>query len=240
MGLGLSKNEAEVYISLLELGQVGLTEIATKSKINRTSLYKVIKQLEEKKLIKVAIRGKRKVYFAEAPNELQKLAQDRLSLTEELLPTLLSLTSQSKVRPTLQYLEGIEGIIKAFRETLSSTDKVILAFSGIDVLAFKSKALLKFWEGEYANQRIKKGIKVRLIAPDGELGQQMKKRGEKELRETKLLPASSYQFESEIHVYDDIVAFISFSQGEEFAIRVKSKPLATTLKMIWRIVWNSA
>lgn len=58
-------------------------------------------------------------------------------------------------------------------------------------------------------------------------------------RESRMVPASSYNFEGEILMYDNIVCFISYTEDEEFALSLESKAIAKTLRMIWQIVWNA-
>ena len=238
--IGLKEKEAKVYLSLLELGPSSLTAIAQNLQMNRTSLYDVLAGLEEKQLLIVSVSGKRKVYAAETPEKLKILLKERLASINDLLPELLSITQKGKVKPTLKYLEGIEGIKSAFLDSLQAKSKTIIGFSGVEALTVENKALLRFWEKEYMPKRKKKGVKVQLIMPDSKMGKYMKENDERDLRESRLLPASSYDFSSEIYVWDDVLAFTSYSQGEEFALQIESKPIADTVRMIFRIVWNQA
>lgn len=238
--LGLNKREAQVYLALLELGTVGISQIAKKMNANRTTLYGALDGLVEKDLVRISILGKRKVYSAQSPKMIEDILKKRLSVAGELVPQLLSLENTGATKPTFRYLDGVEGIKTAFRDSLSAKNKTIVGFSGVEALTQKNKGLLRFWEKEYMPTRKKKNVLVKLVMPDGKMGKYMKKNDQRDLRESRLVPESSYDFKSEIYVWDDVVAFTSYSQGEEFALQIESQPIADTVRMIFQIVWNQA
>ncbi len=241
-GIGLDPKEAKVYLALLEIGQGGLSEIALKSKLNRTSLYPILTTLLEKKFISLSIKGRRKVYIVEPPTGIKKLLKEKVSAFDELLPGLLLVASQSPVKPVITFREGFEGIKEAFRESLRANDKVLLAFCEPNILGkHHNHALQTFWEKEYMPKRKQLGRSVRIIFPDNEMGRAYHALdGEESTRESRLLPASQYPFECEIHVYDDTVGFVSYNEHEQFVLQIKSGPIARTVKLIWQIVWKSA
>ena len=41
-------------------------------------------------------------------------------------------------------------------------------------------------------------------------------------------------------MYDNIVAFISYTQYEEFAMAIESPAIAQTLKMAWQFMWEAS
>ncbi len=236
--LGLDKNEAKIYLSLLELGPSGISEIAQKAEMNRTTLYSVFDRLIEKGLLSISISGKRRVYTAESPGKVKQIIKDQLAVLDELMPELLSRVRTIKNKPVFRYLDGLEGIKIAFLDSLKTKDETIIGFSGIEALTVSNKSLLRFWENEYIPKRKKLKKFVRLILPENEIGQNFKDKDAEHFRESKMVPGSRYNFECEIHTYDDIVTVVSYSQGEEFALEIKSKPIANTIKMIFQIVWT--
>lgn len=80
--IGLSENEAEVYIALLELGSATAQEIAAKSGIKRTTIYVQIEALMKMGLVtsfeKEMSKGKApKTYFrAEDPEHLKNIVEN--------------------------------------------------------------------------------------------------------------------------------------------------------------------
>lgn len=240
--LGLSAKEARVYLAILSMGSGGLSGIATKSEGNRSSLYPILDTLLEKKFITISIQGKRKVYQAAPPEEIKHLLKEKLSAFDDILPGLLSMANKSRVKPVITFREGFEGIKEAFRDTLKAKDKVVLAFCAPDVLTRpNNRALQVFWENEYIPKRTKSGRLVKIIFPDDKVARAYHEQdGPHSSRESRFVPLAQYPFECEIQIYDDVVVFVSYNEHEEFALRVKSGPIARTMKLIWQIVWNVA
>lgn len=239
--LGLSPKEGQIYLAVLGLGSGGLSDIAEKSGVNRTSLYPLLTSLLKKKFLTLSIKGKRKVYQAESPELIKGLLKEKMSVLEDILPTLLTIAHTSPVKPVITFREGFEGVKEAFRDSLKSHDKVALIFSSPDALTKHNRqALRAFWEKEYIPRRTKLGRSVKIIFPDGEVARMYHARNSEQSRESRFIPMSHYPFECEIQIFDDTVAFISYCEREEFALQIKSGPIARTVRLIWQIVWNSA
>ncbi len=237
--IGLTNDEAAVYVASLELGPATVLEIARKSELNRTTLYAVIERLMQKKLMIRSMHGKRTVFVAEPPEKLQILLKERLAKLNDVLPELISLGRKGVYKPKMKYFEGIDGVKSVYRDSLQSKDKTLYAFVGVERLNVRSNALNAFWDKEYIPARKKSGLFGRLVIPDNAVGRAFKKRDVTSNRESRFVPASTYNFEGEIMMYDDVVLFISYTEDEEFALSLESKAIAKTLKMIWQIVWNA-
>lgn len=236
--IGLEPDEAAVYAAALELGSATVLELARKTGLNRTTLYSVVERLIEQRLLVRSVAGKRTVYLAEPPEKLKAMLNDRLSKLDGLLPELLSLARTSVYKPRIRYVEGIDGIKGAYRDSLAAKDKQLVAFVGVERLNVRSKELNAFWDGEYRTGRIKNGIHGRLVVPDNAEGRAFKAKDAESNRQSKLVPAKNYNFEGEILMYDDTVCFVSYADGESFALTLESRAIVRTLRMIWEIVWN--
>ena len=69
--IGLSEKEAEVYLSLLEGDSYSILVLSKKTKINRTTIYSVIKSLSEKGLVSETTINTKTNYHAESPDRLE-------------------------------------------------------------------------------------------------------------------------------------------------------------------------
>ena len=236
---GLSADEAKAYLASLELGPATILEISRKTGLNRTTLYAIVHQLVEKRFIATAPHGKRILFTAESPEKLEVFFKERLAMFSDVLPELISLSKNGIVKPKMRYYDGLEGIKTIYRNSVKSIDPVLYSFCGIERLSTRSKELIVFWEKEYIPAREKSGHFGRLIIPDNAEGRAWKAKDAVSNRECRLVPASQYNFEGEVLLYDDTVAFISYTEDEEFALSLESKAIAKTLKMIWQIVWNA-
>ena len=97
--------------------------------------------------------------------------------------------------------------------------------------------LPKYFPGYY-QRRAKKGVAIRAILPDTPESRERQSRDEKELRESRLVPAKAYDFSPEINIYDDKVAIISLA--EKLGIIIESKEIAEAHKKIFELAWKGA
>ncbi len=237
---GLDENEARVFLCLLEMGPSGISEVARRANMNRTTLYAVFDRLSEKSLLTFSVQGKRRTYVAQPPEQVKKMIQDRLAIFEELLPDLLNRRKKSAQKPVLKYFDGLEGIKTVFLDSLQAKDEEIIGFCGVEALQSTDKALRLFWEREYIPKRKARKKFVRLIVPENEEGREFRENDAEQYRESRMVSGSRYNFECEIHAYDDTVAIVSYSKGEEFAVEIISKPIANTVKMLFQVIWTVA
>ena len=108
--LGLSENEAKVYMAMLELGPSVVVEISRKSQINRPTTYVQIESLKKKGLVSTQTKGKKQIFIAESPDKLELLIDSELKTVENkkselnnFLPELLSLFNSSGERPHVKF-----------------------------------------------------------------------------------------------------------------------------------------
>ncbi len=238
--LGITDKEATVYLLALEQGPLSITQISTKSGINRVTLYELISSLQTRGLILESAKGKRRVFYAAPPELLKRLLGEKVEQFDSILPTLASMASHSQIKPRITYLEGIQGIKDSYRRGLTAKDDLIFGFVGFEALTQKSQALAHFFEDEYIPKRKEYKKMGRIITPDNEIGKAYRDQDNEHYRETRLVPANRYNFELEIQMYDNTVAIMSYTKDEEFALLIESKALSNTVKMIWQIVWASA
>ena len=73
--LGLSKNEVEVYLCLLKLGNSTAIRIAQSSKIHRPNVYDALDKLVNKGLVAYYMQEDTKHYEVSDPNQLMNLLE---------------------------------------------------------------------------------------------------------------------------------------------------------------------
>ena len=86
--LGLSVNEAKVYLALLETGLSNASTIVKKTGLHRPNVYYSINRLTEKGLIASCIRQNVNYYQAADPKRLKQLIrekQEELKVTSNLV-----------------------------------------------------------------------------------------------------------------------------------------------------------
>src|SRR3989344_6643452 len=116
--IGLSDNEAKVYLAMLELGLSPVIEIARKAEINRPTAYVQIESLKKKGLVSTQVKGKKHLFIAESPARLEFYLDSELKDVEQkkdelgkVLPDLEKLFTSAGSRPSVRLFEGKEGLL---------------------------------------------------------------------------------------------------------------------------------
>lgn len=107
--LGLSKNEAEIYESLLDLGEVSVSGIAAQTNINRRNIYDVLSRMTEKGLVFPIIDIRETRYKAVDPGKLLELIKEKEGRLQKALPDLQKLYHSKPKSHEVFIYRGAEG-----------------------------------------------------------------------------------------------------------------------------------
>lgn len=231
--LGLSKAETAVYLATLELGQAHVQEISRKSRVKRTSIYNFIDSLKERQFLSEIKKGKRRLYSAASPASLLQIEKSRVASLEQLIPALLAINNSSANKPKVTYHEGIEGMQEIYAQMLHDKH-TIYAWEDLDRMFDIMPAQWTKW---YPTERSAKKIPLRTITRDTPLARKFI--GDKNVgysRESRLL--SSNEFGTDIEIFGNKVALFSLRKDFPFGVLIEDEPLAGTLKIVWRELWD--
>ncbi len=146
--LGLTEKQAIVYISLLELGEAPMSQLANHAKLKRPTVYLVMGELDMLGVVSEVTKGKKKIYSAVHPKRLGELFTFRQNQFQEILPTLVAKYGTMQGKPRIQMLEGMEGLMHAYKEAfdLLGQEKEGLWIGNIELLLDKYPEVLRQYE----------------------------------------------------------------------------------------------
>lgn len=239
--VGLSENEAKVYIAMLELGPATVLDIASKAGINRPTAYVQIESLKKRGLVSTQTKGKKTLFIAESPNQLEsmlerenkdiELKRDEVS---KVLPELMTMFSLGGQKPQVRFFEGREGLTRMQEEFLKSKDKQLYAISNLDnVFAVFPRQL-----NTYTSRRVEKGIRSRILYTSSE-GKILPDNDAVQLREAKFIDPRKLPFSADITVYDDNVAIASLKGTLSGAV-ITQHEIAESFRNLFGLIWNLA
>lgn len=239
--LGLSGQEAKVYLSLVELSGGHVSTIAKKSGINRVACYHTLNKLVKKGLINGLFKNGVKYFAIESPKTLIQQQQEMLKKAEKILPQLTALMSKSAYNPKIHYYEGLEGIKKIFEDTLLSKGELL----GYTNLAHLPQVLTEEYLRDYAARKMKMKIKTRMLSPISKdalsyLKRYYPKDFDHDLVEILFINQREFMFEYEINIYNDKVAIISLNPDESIGLIIESPIYARTQRSVFNLAWLGA
>ena len=237
--LGLSENEAKVFIFLLQFSAgKKVADIARGTHLNRTTIYGVLKTLNEKNLL--TEHEKRGVSFFQSidPNrignyiESQKNRLDRQAKKlEEILPSINELKNKGVRRhPSVKSFDGIEGIKEVYRDMIKNNqEKNVYGFTGGTAI---EQSVGEEWLHGLFKERKMAGVKWNAVSVDNKFSRRVHLRDNEDLREMHFLP-NIYNFDIELATYDEKVFIISFAQDYPWALVIDDKEVARAVKSIF-------
>jgi len=229
---GLNEKEAKVYLACLELGSATVQEVSDKAGVKRTSVYNFLEDMKARGFITEVKHGKRILLNAEDPHALLKKADEQKKQLEEMLPEFLSIYNLPGEKPKVKFYQGAEELKRVYADTLKEGSPIYL----ISDYEQMFEALEPEWMWEYAKRRTEKGIKAFSIAKEGTRAQEVKIKDTEQLRETRFV--KEVDFETEINIYNNKVALLSFRRPYAGVI-IEDRAIAMTMRSMWTLVWNS-
>lgn len=119
--LGLNKNEAKIYETLIETGEANVSQIASTSKVNRRNVYDALLSLLGQNLV-TRVRGGREMRYCPAdPMKLQHLLNAQKQQVASILPGLSKTYGQHTPEEQAFISRGIEGMKNYWRYVTSQT-----------------------------------------------------------------------------------------------------------------------
>ena len=159
---GLSPNEAKCYLTLLKIGSASANEISRKSGVHRVSVYDALRGLAEKGLVSQITKANKMLFEAGTPEKIIDIIQEkeeRLAEAKKVIPELLIDFQMPKEKQEIRSFKGLAGIKTILKEMLSSKTN-ILDFGA----EYKIKEYLSYDYSKWDKERIKRKIKMRIVA----------------------------------------------------------------------------
>lgn len=225
--IGLTSNEAQVYLTLLKNGSSKVGKISKISQINRTTTYDVLKRLLDKGLIGYVVKGKVKYFEVSNPNQLKDFIDEKKFEVIKLLPSLEKIykTPEEKHNVTLYY--GYRGVKSVFEDFLRNTKVHYLMDS-----EGKFSERMPYFAKHFVRQLEKKKIKIKHLVREG---RDVYKSKTTEIRYVRKKIVSEAVFD----IYNDKVAIIIWTDPPESVV-IQNKAIADSLKEYFDIIWKNS
>jgi len=234
---GLDEKEAAIYVALLQLGEGSVAEIAHKSGLKRTTVYNLLPHLIEDGLVQTILKKGKRKYFVEDVRSLETMLKEKETQLSQVLPDLRAMHNIFPFKPKITYFEGTNGLKEMYMDTLKSCQPgdEILSIMGMHNLYeyFDRK-----FANEYISERAKKKIRLRMITPRSEEATEATKNNRESLRETKFIHEYPSQFQSDMEIYGNKIALISFSENQ-MGVIIESKQISEMHRAAFEILWRS-
>ena len=159
-GLGLTQNEARLYLLLLKGGKAKATDLATKSGMHRRVVYDTLGQLAKKGMVGQARVGGVLTFTPSPPSSLLSFFDEKRDAMERALPAL-SRVFEAEKATSASVMHGRQAIKTIVEDILALRADYFVYYGQMQI----HDALPKFIKIFYAKKK-KLGIKSRLMLLD--------------------------------------------------------------------------
>lgn len=209
IGLGMDLKEAQVYLSLLLLGEVGSSKIIQQTGLHGQYVYQSLDRLESRGFVQHVIKRGRKKFSAKNPKVLTRLAEEKKIMAENLVSKL----NKILVLPPDQHFEIFQGkesyIAHEFELLKNSMEGSILMIIGGSGDKFNENMGERL--GEYSRLHISKGINIRYIGSEVQRSDMTKMHGSRKNFEIRYLPGL-FTGEVNTNIWPDALGFNIYSE----------------------------
>lgn len=238
--LGLTDEEARVYVACLEINGGPISVVAKKAGVHRVSCYHTIEKLLHKQLLSQYVKNGVKYVSPEPPEQLLALTEEKMQVAKMLLPELKLLASALSFKPTMRSFEGEDGIRHVFQDSLAAKGEILGYTNLKQFIGFSPQ----FFE-DYTQQKIRKNIKTRFLSPNTVesvhiMDPFLPKKFNHNLLEILLVNKDQFPFENEILIYGNSVGIVSLKKEELLGVVIESPTFARTMKAVFDLAWLGA
>lgn len=239
--LGLNNKESKIYSLLLDEGPSSALKVSKISKINRSTTYVILENLFKKGLV-VKEKEENSItrFTCSSPKVLIDLFNNQYNKYNNLSKHIDRIVEGLNLRyfnkspkPRIRLLEGKDGLVSAYNETLKSSE-TILAFASIENM---HKGIPGYFPSYY-KKRAERGIFIRSIHPDTPEARERMKYNKEEMRDGLLISKEKYSFSPEINILENKIFFMSLV--ERFAVIIESHELSDAFKKVFELAWAEA
>ncbi len=237
--LGLNKNEAIVFIALINLGESTGGELIKKTSFHRNIIYDNLDKLLDKGLVSYISKSGVRYYKISSSNAIMDFIQfqkkeidEKQIIAKKIVQEISSEEKKEKFRSGAQLFEGILGYKTMMKDTLKENkDYVVFGCPGESV-----SLIGEDWWKNYELKRIEKRIKVRMI-----FNKDLKKYGNSILNDLTKIRYFSEEFEglTETMVYGDKVGIIVWTEKPVVTL-IENKEAAKSYLKYFNLLWKSS
>jgi HTH-type transcriptional regulator, sugar sensing transcriptional regulator len=187
--VGLSENEAKVYVSALSLGPSTVLKIARNAEVKRTTVYSIISSLKQKGLMNIEVKGFKQLYVAESPEKLDSVIESRREFLKQQMPELMGMYNLKGGESSLKYYEGLESIKNIYNDILRDS-RISDKYYIVSNIAEWYKQDRDFFQG-FLEKRAKVGLKPKILLQDSKEAREHQKFSQNYNITAKILPKST-------------------------------------------------
>ena len=240
--LGLSTEDAEIYIDIVERPNSTPLLIARRTGINRTKVYRLIEEMAKDKLVEIEPHAKTTRVSPSPIDQLQaKLRQKQRRVAEltqvwgEIEAALQQFSTAQSAETKVKYYKGKAGIEQMVWNVLLAKGEIV-GYTTRDLADFVGSKFM----GEFVEEFVRRKLAMRDIYGDEYKDNKYTQYDWGDRVKSRYLPKNILAIPHQMDIYDETVSFYRWVGGEVFGVEIISPMVAVMQKQLFEIAWEKA
>jgi len=232
--LGLSYQEGQAYLTLLETNGSDATSLAKKLFIKRTTIYPILERLMEQNLVTTYEQSSKKIYRPVKPDRVALQFERKLESFIDIIPMLEKLQSKESGKIYgVKFIQSKKELKKIYAEVLQdykNKEYYIIGSSSTWLNTDRDFFI------DFRKRRSRNNTRVKLLLSHdsrNEIGQD----DPSLLREYKYLP-EKYNFKSTIDIYRDKIIIVG-PEVDALCAVIAIPPMIDVFRSVFEILWEN-
>jgi len=242
--LGFNEKEIEIYLKILELGKTTPSQIARETKINRTTVYAIAKNLIDNDIIAEDLGGKNLFLVAlpiENLKQFTKKDEEKLNKKKKIIDDAIlelngmSITNKSYSVPKIRFVEEADMenyLYKNLSKWYESSKKYDGICWGFQDQSFAEK--YKKWI-EWAVEMFPEN-KVNLFSNRSQIEKSMNNKRLKKVRAIKFWK-KDIDFSASTWVMGKFLIMLITSQKPNYLVEIHDEVMAHNMREVFKNIW---
>jgi sugar-specific transcriptional regulator TrmB len=240
--LGLSKDEATIFMSLLDAPK-SLLEVSRDTDIARSNIYRIVDKLMKKSIVHELTTEEGRVFACVKPEALEllvieqeKIAENHRKNFNQILPLLQNLENRDNMFATKTYV-GVAGLKQMLWNELKSETEILIYTCGP-----MERVLGKQWPEKYRAEIIERGIMQRSIENPGCYDPPLSLLKDYDSHYiARRISKDILPINHELTIHDDTVSiYNSWYDNVQLGTEIKNPFLANFMRQIFEHYWSLA
>lgn len=239
---GLTNEQAAIYEILVASGGLPAREITKKSPIKRGLVYKTLDSLIGLGLAeKQDTPGKVAIFRPTHPIKLKEMVDNKAQTAatakvalNTVIDQLVSDYSLHVGRPGVQFFEGLVGVKKVLKDSLTSDTEIYSYIDG-DIVDTHFQDL----DAEYVKDRERLGIKKKNIIVDSPKTRSFVSSSNPEFTQNKLIDLQGQHLEATIQIYDGKITYMTLKPERLISVIITDDLIYKMHKSLFEFTWQS-
>ena len=227
--LGLSLDQAKVYVCLLEGGSMSHLQIARLTGVNRTKVYRIVDDLESSSLASIETSDAGKTVIAASPKNLEV----KLTTEESKLNKIFN-KKDDELKFTVNTYEGVSGLKQMLWNELKAKGEILIFGCGTieDLVGSRN------WAEKHRAKTVDAKYKIREINNKGKKPIGFTKNSDFYSNfERRFIATTKLNIEQQIAIYNDTVSVYHWRDDQKVGSETINKAYADTMRQMFESYW---